>query len=63
MTSVKFWTFKGAAASSGSVHIEVNDTLTVSRIDAMPRRIVSKVYCEYNVLLTGVGIYSVNFTG
>ena len=49
MTSVKFWTFKGAAASSGSVHIEVNDTLTAGR--------------EYNVLLTGVGIYSVNFTG
>lgn len=63
MTSVKFWTFKGDAAISGSVHIEVNDTLTAGRIDAMPRRIVSKVYCEYNVLLTGVRIYSVNFTG
>lgn len=44
----------------GSVHVEVLDTLTAEQIDSMARRITNRVYSEHGVLLTGVGIYSIN---
>ena len=44
----------------GSVHVEVLDTLTAEQIDSMARRITNRVYSEHGVLLTGVGVYSIN---
>ncbi|WP_027438295.1 cation diffusion facilitator family transporter [Lachnospira multipara] len=44
----------------GSVHIEVDDKLTANEIDEITRKIERKVYKEYNVNITGVGIYAVN---
>lgn len=44
----------------GSVHVEVNDTLTASDIDALCRRLEYAVYHENGVILTGIGIYSIN---
>lgn len=44
----------------GSVHIEVNDTLSVSDIDKISRRISKRVYEKYGVILHTVGVYSVN---
>ena len=44
----------------GSIHIEVEDTMTASKIDKLTREITTKVYKEHNVLLSAVGIYSIN---
>ncbi|MEE3468000.1 MAG: cation diffusion facilitator family transporter [Eubacterium sp.] len=44
----------------GSVHVEVPDTLTAEQIDELGRRIEESVYVKHGVILTGVGIYSVN---
>lgn len=43
----------------GSVHIEVDEKMTVAELDALTRRIVPKVYAECGVLLT-VGVYAAN---
>ena len=44
----------------GSVHVEVPDTMTADEIDVMERRIAQRVYQKHGVVLTGIGIYSVN---
>ena len=44
----------------GSVHVEVDDTLTAEEIDDMTRDISRKVYERHGVILTAVGIYSRN---
>lgn len=44
----------------GSVHIEVDDTMTAHQIDALTRSISEKVYKETGIILTAVGIYSNN---
>ncbi len=44
----------------GSVHIEIPADWTAETIDAVTRRIQSAVYEKHNVLLSAVGIYSVN---
>ena len=44
----------------GSVHVEIDDTMTADQIDAMERRIADRVYREHGVLLAGIGIYSAN---
>ena len=44
----------------GSVHVEIPDTLTAEEIDLMERRITQKVYQRHGVVMTGIGIYSVN---
>ena len=44
----------------GSVHIEVDDTMTAVEIDALTRSISEKVYKETGIILTAVGIYSNN---
>ena len=44
----------------GSVHIEVADTLTVSDIDRISRRITKNIVEKYGVTLHTVGVYSVN---
>lgn len=46
----------------GSVHVEVNDTMTANEIDLMERRIMDSVYQKHGVLLAGIGIYSHNTT-
>lgn len=44
----------------GSIHIEVKDTLTVSDIDKISRRISKKILDKYGVILHTIGVYSVN---
>lgn len=44
----------------GSVHIEVIDTLTVSDIDKISRRITKQVSQKYGVILHTIGVYSIN---
>ena len=44
----------------GSVHVEVPDTLTADQIDQLERSIAKDVLVRHGVILTGVGIYSVN---
>ena len=44
----------------GSVHIEIPDTYTADRIDALTRAIQEKVYKECKVVLSAVSIYSSN---
>lgn len=44
----------------GSVHVEVDDTMTASEIDRLTRAISKAVFQEHNVVLHTVGIYSVN---
>ena len=44
----------------GSLHIEVDDTMTADKIDALTRRIVDKVFKDTGIVLTAVGLYSRN---
>lgn len=44
----------------GSLHIEVDDTMTADRIDALTREIEQQVFLGTGVILTAVGIYSRN---
>ena len=45
---------------NGSVHIEVPDTYSADRLDQLIRDITMKVLEEHHVILTAVGVYSVN---
>ena len=45
---------------SGSIHIEVLDTLSVADIDKISRRITKKIAEKYGVILHTIGVYSVN---
>ena len=44
----------------GSVHVAVPDKMTATEIDALERRIAENVFVKHGILLTGIGIYSVN---
>lgn len=44
----------------GSIHIEIDDTLTANEIDELSRTIQTNIYEKYCVGLTTVGIYSIN---
>ena len=50
----------GPDAYNGSVHIEVPDTCTACELDELIRTITLEVYKKHNVILTAVGVYSVN---
>ncbi len=50
----------GPETWNGSVHIEVPDTYSAERLDRLIREITMKVLSEHKVLLTAVGVYSVN---
>ncbi len=50
----------GPDAFQGSVHIEVPDTLSADELDRLIRHVTIDVYKKHNVLLTAVGVYSVN---
>ncbi len=43
-----------------SVHIEIPDTWTAHQIDELTRAIQRKIYQEYGVVMTAIGIYSMN---
>ena len=44
----------------GSIHIEVADTLSVSDIDKISRRITRMISEKYGVMLHTIGVYSIN---
>lgn len=50
----------GPNRQMGSVHIEVDETMTARRIDALTREITTTVYRTCNVVIDAVGIYSTN---
>ena len=45
---------------NGSIHIEVPDTYSADRLDQLIREITMKVLCDHHVILTAIGVYSVN---
>ena len=45
---------------NGSIHIEVPDTYSADRLDQLIREITMKVMSDHRVILTAVGVYSVN---
>lgn len=49
----------GPNSMQGSVHVEVDDSLTAFDIHVLSRQITSKIYDEFSVILT-VGIYARN---
>lgn len=50
----------GPDSYNGSLHIEVEDTLTAADIDELIRQITAQVYAKHSVLLTAISIYSLN---
>ena len=45
---------------NGSVHIEVPDTYSADQLDKLIREIQMAVYQQHHVILTAIGVYSVN---
>lgn len=45
---------------TGSLHIEVDDTLTACDIDRLNKQITYRVYEELNIILTAISVYAVN---
>ena len=50
----------GPDAWNGSIHIEVPDTYSADRLDRLIREIQAAVYLQHHVILTAIGVYSVN---
>lgn len=50
----------GPDTYNGSVHIEVEDNLTVTELDELNRAIAVEVYKKHNVILTAIGVYSID---
>ena len=50
----------GPDVFNGSLHIEVPDTCSADELDEMLREITLEVYAKHKVILTAVGVYSVN---
>lgn len=50
----------GPDSYNGSLHVEIPDTMEADQIDQLLREITVAVYKEESVLLTAIGIYSVN---
>ena len=50
----------GPDTFNGSVHIEVPDTCTANELDELIRNIQTAVFRKHRVVLTAVGVYSVN---
>ncbi len=50
----------GPDTYNGSIHIELDDTCTMERLDQITRQITEDVYKSHQVILTAIGIYSVN---
>ena len=47
----------------GSVHIEIPDNMTISKLDKLERSITDKVLAEHNIILAGISVYSMNTDG
>ena len=45
---------------NGSIHIEVPDTFTADKLDQIIRDIQLKVYYKHQIVLTAIGVYSIN---
>ncbi len=45
---------------NGSIHIEVPDTCTANELDLLIRSIQTAVYSRHHVILTAIGVYSMN---
>ena len=50
----------GPDAWNGSIHIEVPDIYSADQLDQLIRNIQMAVYKQHQVILTAVGVYSVN---
>ena len=50
----------GPDSYDGSVHIEVPDTLTADDLDKLIRKVTVEVMRKHDVILMGIGIYSIN---
>ncbi len=50
----------GPDAWNGSVHIEIPDTYSADQLDRLIREIQMKVYSQHQVILTAIGVYSIN---
>lgn len=50
----------GPDTYQGSVHIEVPDTLSADELDQLIRKVTEDVFAKHSVILTAVGVYSVN---
>jgi len=50
----------GPDSYNGSVHIEVDDDVPIGRLDELNRQIMQEVYERHGVILTAIGVYSVN---
>ena len=50
----------GPDSYQGSVHVEVPDTMTADELDKLIRRITIDVYHKHDVILTAIGVYSLN---
>ena len=50
----------GPDAWNGSIHIEVPDTYSADKIDQLIREIQVGVYSKHQVILTAIGVYSIN---
>ena len=50
----------GPDAWNGSIHIEVPDTYSADQLDRLLRSIQVAVYQKHQVILTAIGVYSVN---
>ena len=50
----------GPRTMIGSLHIEVDDTLTAGELDALERDITQAVLKRHQVILTGIGVYARN---
>ena len=44
----------------GSANIEIPETMTACEIDKITRQISKDIYSKHNVIMTAIGIYSVN---
>ena len=43
-----------------SVHIEVNDTMTVNKLDELTRKVEDEIYNKFGVFLSAIGVYAIN---
>ena len=50
----------GPNSYNASVHIEVPDTLSMDDLDKLTRKVTVDVFQKYDVILTAIGVYSIN---
>ena len=50
----------GPDSHNGSVHIEVPDTMSADELDQLIRKVTVDVYKKHDVILTAIGVYSLN---